>query len=350
MSGRTGARWAVVTVVLAPVTVAALLCAAVLFLHSEAPVAASPCAPPTGSVLVRGIPPGPIAGFAGDQLANAAVIVEAGHTLGVDARGQAIGVMTAMGESSLEVLDRGDAVGPDSRGLFQQRDNGAWGSYADRMDPAVSATNFFRALLRVPDWQRLPPTIAAHRTQHNADPYHYARWWDAAVQVLAALGRSTDISLATGTGFLVCTGSSPGGRTTDGWTTPAAGPMTSTFGLRDDPTGGGAQMHAGVDLAPGCDSPVLAAAAGVVVRAGAASGYGNLVVVDHGRGIVTRYAHMEDEDLLVVVGQRVAGGQQVARVGSTGDSTGCHLHFEVLVDGVPTDPLAFLGDRGLDLR
>jgi murein DD-endopeptidase MepM/ murein hydrolase activator NlpD len=59
---------------------------------------------------------------------------------------------------------------------------------------------------------------------------------------------------------------------------------------------------------------------------------------------------MEDDDLLVVVGQRVAGGQQVARVGSAGDSTGCHLHFEVLVDGVPTDPLEFLGDRGSDLR
>jgi hypothetical protein len=95
--------------------------------------------------------------------------------------------MTAMGESSLRVLDRGDAVGPDSRGLFQQRDNGAWGSYADRMDPATSATNFFRALQGVPDWRSLPPTIAAHRTQRNADPYHYERWWDDAVEVVSAL-------------------------------------------------------------------------------------------------------------------------------------------------------------------
>ncbi len=95
--------------------------------------------------------------------------------------------MTAMGESSLRVLDRGDAAGPDSRGLFQQRDNGAWGTYADRMDPATSATNFFRALQEVPDWRSLPPTIAAHRTQRNADPDHYARWWDDAVAVVGAL-------------------------------------------------------------------------------------------------------------------------------------------------------------------
>jgi hypothetical protein len=296
-------------------------------------------------VQVVATPTGEVAGFSGEQLRNAAAIVAAGQALGVDARGQAIGVMTAMGESSLLVLDHGDAVGPDSRGLFQQRDNGAWGSYADRMDPFVSATNFFRALLQVPDWQTLPPTIAAHRTQHNADPYHYARWWDAAVGVLQSLAGDPELGLAPGTGFLPCTGLSPTGRTTDGWTFPAAGPLTSGFGPRANPTGSGTQLHAGVDLAPGCDSPVLAAAAGVVVRAGPASGYGNLVVLDHGGGVVTRYGHMHDDGILVVVGQPVAGGQQVARIGDAGDSTGCHLHFEVLVDGVFTDPLAFLDGR-----
>lgn len=133
------------------------------------------------------VPEGPVAGFAGEQLANAAAIVNAAHDLGLDTCAQVVGVMTAMGESSLRVLDRGDVAGPDSRGLFQQRDNGAWGSYADRMDPATSATSFFRALQEVPDWRSLPPTIAAHRTQRNADPYHYQRWWDAAVEVVGAL-------------------------------------------------------------------------------------------------------------------------------------------------------------------
>ena len=134
-----------------------------------------------------GVPAGPVAGYRGEQLANAAAIVNAGEALGLDTCAQTIGVMTAMGESSLRVLDRGDAVGPDSRGLFQQRANGAWGSYADRMDPTTSAVNFFRALQEVPDWHALPPTLAAHRTQRNADPQHYARYWDAAVEVVTAL-------------------------------------------------------------------------------------------------------------------------------------------------------------------
>jgi hypothetical protein len=133
------------------------------------------------------VPGGPVAGYRGEQLVNAAAIVNAGEALGLDTCAQTIGVMTAMGESSLRVLDRGDAVGPDSRGLFQQRANGAWGSYADRMDPVTSATNFFRAMQEVPDWQALPPTIAAHRTQRNTDPYHYERYWDAAVEVVTAL-------------------------------------------------------------------------------------------------------------------------------------------------------------------
>lgn len=333
---------------LAPVVVATGLVAAVSAIQ-PADTLGNACGPAAPAVSVRALPPEPIAGFGGEQLRNAAAIVEAGRALGVDARGQAIGVMTAMGESSLVVLDHGDAAGPDSRGLFQQRDNGAWGSYADRMDPTISATNFYRALLRVPDWEVLPPTIAAHRTQRNADPYHYTRWWDAALAVLTALSGGAVDGLAPGTGFLACTGASPTGRLTDGWISPAAGPVTSGFGGRRDPGTGAAAVHAGVDLAPGCDAPVLAAAAGVVVRTGPASGYGNLLVIDHGRGTVTRYAHMEDDDTLVVVGQEVAGGQQIARVGTKGDSTGCHLHFEVLLDGVPIDPLAFLRERGNDV-
>ncbi|MCZ2860678.1 hypothetical protein [Blastococcus sp. VKM Ac-2987] len=172
--------------------VAGLLAVALVVLTrqsgAEAPRSAE-CAVAEAGVRVDAgaVPDGPVAGYRGDQLANAAAIVNAGQALGLDTCAQTIGVMTAMGESSLRVLDRGDAVGPDSRGLFQQRANGAWGSYADRMDPTTSATNFFRALQEVPDWQSLPPTIAAHRTQRNADPYHYERYWDAAVEVVTSL-------------------------------------------------------------------------------------------------------------------------------------------------------------------
>lgn len=152
--------------------------------------------------------PSAVAGYSGVQLQNAAAIVSAGKALGLPARGQAIGVMTAMGESGLRVIDYGDGAGPDSRGLFQQRPNGAWGSYADRMSPAASAGNFFRALLRVRGWEQLEPSIAAHRVQGNADPFHYEPYWPAAVEVVAALeglspasvGGAAACGLAAGSG------------------------------------------------------------------------------------------------------------------------------------------------------
>lgn len=137
------------------------------------------------------VPQGPVAGYGHEQLVNAAHIMAAGAELGLSLRDQQIGVMTAMGESSLKVLDYGDSAGPDSRGLFQQRANGAWGSLSDRMDPFISATNFFNALMRVPGREDLEPTIVAHQTQRNADPYHYERYWQPAVEVVAALAGTT---------------------------------------------------------------------------------------------------------------------------------------------------------------
>jgi len=128
-----------------------------------------------------------VAGYGPDQLTNANTIVDVGASLGAPRAAQEIAVMTAMGESGLRVLDRGDAVGPDSRGLFQQRDNGAWGTYEDRMDPRISATNFYSVLLALPGWQELEPTVAAHRVQRNADEGHYARFFPAAQAVVAAL-------------------------------------------------------------------------------------------------------------------------------------------------------------------
>ncbi|ROQ40764.1 hypothetical protein EDF46_0125 [Frondihabitans sp. PhB188] len=137
-----------------------------------------------GSVRV---PAGPIAGYCQDRLINAAHIINAARAQGIGTRTQAIGVMTAMGESSLVNIDHGDAVGPDSRGLFQQRDNGAWGTYSDRMTPYIAATHFFDKLVRLPSWKTLAPTEAAHEVQVNADANHYASYWPAAVAVVEAL-------------------------------------------------------------------------------------------------------------------------------------------------------------------
>ena len=153
---------------------------------------AAPSCPAAKPLLVGtvSVPAGPVAGYCQDQLANAATIISAAKSFGIGTRTQTIGVMTAMGESSLHNLDYGDAAGPDSRGLFQQRANGAWGTLSDRMTPYTAARNFFSALVKVPDWQTMEPTALAHAVQINQDPHHYARYWPAAQAVVAALSVS----------------------------------------------------------------------------------------------------------------------------------------------------------------
>ena len=116
--------------------------------------------------------------------------------------------------------------------------------------------------------------------------------------------------------------------------------FTSGFGVRSDPFRGGAAMHAGVDIRGPYGTPIYATADGIVGRAGRAAGYGNLVELDHGRGIQTRYGHLSS--IVVQPGQRVKRGQLIARMGSTGRSTGNHLHYEVRLDGSAVNPMPFL--------
>ncbi len=122
-----------------------------------------------------------------------------------------------------------------------------------------------------------------------------------------------------------------------GLTWPARGPLTSGFGLRRHPLFGIVRAHHGVDIAAPWGAPVQAAAPGTVVYAGWFGGYGKLVVVDHGGGLATLYGHLSS--IAVSAGQRVRRGDVVGRVGSTGYSTGPHLHFEIRVNGRPVDPL-----------
>lgn len=119
------------------------------------------------------------------------------------------------------------------------------------------------------------------------------------------------------------------------------GYISSYFGDRDDPFTGRDEFHKGVDFAGSEGASVVAVAAGVVTWAGPRSGYGNLVEVNHGKGYVTRYAH--NERVLVAVGQTVTRGQIIALMGSTGRSTGPHVHFEVLHGGAQVNPLKFVG-------
>ena len=117
--------------------------------------------------------------------------------------------------------------------------------------------------------------------------------------------------------------------------------FTSGFGVRSDPFAARAAMHPGIDLAGPIGTPIYATADGTVLRAGwNAGGYGNLVEIDHGKGIATRYGHMSV--VLVSAGQHITRGQQIGRMGSTGRSTGSHLHYEVRIDGRPVNPIPFM--------
>lgn len=136
-----------------------------------------------------------VAGWHGEQLENAAIIVRTAKAQGLERDGQILGVMAAMGESSLRNIDYGDwetsgITNPDgtrtsSIGLFQQQD--WWGSPQERMDPATAAALFYARLIRLADWQQMEPTEAIHRVQVNTDPDHYAQFEAAATAVVHAL-------------------------------------------------------------------------------------------------------------------------------------------------------------------
>jgi len=125
-----------------------------------------------------------------------------------------------------------------------------------------------------------------------------------------------------------------------------AGFVGSGFGTRLDPFSGQMTMHAGLDFAAPVGTPILAAAGGVVSAAEYNPAYGNMVVIDHGNGLQTLYGHASK--LEVRAGEIVRKGQQIANVGSTGRSTGSHLHFEVHVNGSPQNPARFLSRQSPD--
>jgi murein DD-endopeptidase MepM/ murein hydrolase activator NlpD len=136
-----------------------------------------------------------------------------------------------------------------------------------------------------------------------------------------------------------------------GWANPANGYLGDRFGQRWWPfPPHGWRLHTGQDISgTGCGTPIYAAHSGTVTYAGPYSDLGNFIQLDNGGGITTGYGHIINGGILVSIGQHVAPGQQIAKVGSTGASLGCHLHFIVRVNGALTDPLPFMRDRGITL-
>ena len=146
----------------------------------------------------------------------------------------------------------------------------------------------------------------------------------------------------------------PGTTSTGGWAAPINRPINSPWGPRavicTPGVGCDSGFHRGDDFAAPCGTPIYAASAGTVssiTRGGLA---GDEIVIQHAGGVSTAYSHMYDSGILVSMGQVVSAGQNIALVGSTGDSTGCHLYFEYRIGGLPVDPVPAMASHGIILR
>jgi murein DD-endopeptidase MepM/ murein hydrolase activator NlpD len=273
-----------------------------------------------------------------EQVANARTIIAVGKSLGVPPRGWVIAIATALQESGLRNLNYGDR---DSLGLMQQRPSTGWGTPAQVQDPTYAARAFFGGptsptsnpgLLSVTGWQRLPLWQAAQTVQRSSFPMAYGDHEPLATEIVHRLTGTT-------------AGCAP---LADGpWRppVPAGYALTSSFGWRTSPTRGGADFHTGQDFARSQGSPVTAVSTGVVVYTGWSGGYGNLVRVRHANGVESWYAHLSTID--VQAGDEVGAGDRLGAVGSTGNSTGPHLHLEIRVDDHPVDPMPWLVRKGV---
>ncbi len=299
------------------------------------------------------------------QMRNAAVIVGVGQQLKVATRGWVIAIATALQESNLINLPNlGHKNDHDSLGLFQQRPSQGWGTPQQLLDPVYSSTKFYEHLLRMPNWENRALTDVAQEVQRSAFPDAYAKHEPLASQIVNVLTGGGARTAATSVSGQGC--AAPGQISAAGWTAPVVAEIVSGFRTPERPT------HDGVDLGAGRGTPIRAAAGGVVtlVRCQATTasdewfgcdqdgspsihGCGWFVEITHADHIMTRYCH-QVQPPMVSVGQLVAPGQVIGYVGSTGNSSAPHLHFEVHRGGDRSstgavDPVPFMRDKGAPL-
>ena len=272
-----------------------------------------------------------------EQVSNARVLIGVGKSLQIPPRGWVIAISVALQESGLRNVDYGDR---DSLGLMQQRPSEGWGTPTQVQDPTYAARAFYggpasptpnSGLQSVRGWEDMSLWEAAQTVQRSAFPTAYAQHEALATNLVERLAGET----------AGCEDLAPGP-----WQLPVHSyTLTSSFGPRISPTTGGADLHTGQDFAAPEGSPAQAVSRGQVVFTGWNGGYGNLVRVRHADGVESWYGHLSEID--VQVGDQVGKGQSVGEVGSTGNSTGPHLHLEVRVDDKPTDPVPWLREKGL---
>lgn len=328
---------------LTPVLVAVLIMAMVAGGH------AGPCGPGGGGGGGGQLPPeARVDGYGRDRLQNAVVIANVAGRLGLGQRGQYLGIVAAIGESTLDNLDHGDegqgVTNPDgsatcSVGLFQQQwclEGEPWGNREDAMNPETAATNFFNALTRESDWQTGTPTLVINAVQGNQDPMHYARYEADAQKVLDYIAPY----LAGGAGGSGrCLGAS------NGVLALPLDPgfiMTDTYGPRIAPVDGASSWHPAYDLVvpgQGCGPPVYSMSSGTVESA-----ENSWLNVRTDTGELIGYLHSPAGSYTVQPGDRVQPGQKIAEIGNEGYSSGCHLDIRISKEG-STDPnvLALVG-------
>ncbi|NNC12834.1 hypothetical protein HII28_13215 [Planctomonas sp. JC2975] len=192
-AGTKTGRWVLLvvaaTLVLVPLAVALLPFSVVLAMGSSTATAfTGACLGGAATVAASQT----VDGYGHDQLVIAATIIQVGRAQGVDVHGQQVAVMTAMGESSLQNLNHGDAVDNTTIGVFQQ--GAAYGTRPQRLDPATAAAAFYTRMLTIPGWEAMDPSLLAHRVQVNADPNHYTAFYKPAGDVIAALTGTTPAS------------------------------------------------------------------------------------------------------------------------------------------------------------
>lgn len=184
---------------------------------------------------------------------------------------------------------------------------------------------------------------AATEADYNAGQEYYAeleRQRLAEIAAAAAAAAEAAAQAGGGSGWVAPSGGA--------WTVPTYGYISSGFGWRQWPLGAGSDFHDGLDFANGCWQPVYAAAAGVIAWHGIDSAGGIYLTIDHGSGVSTDYWHLPESSYLPI-GTWVAAGQPVAYIGTTGLSTGCHLHFRIRVGGELVNPLTFLRNQGVGI-
>jgi murein DD-endopeptidase MepM/ murein hydrolase activator NlpD len=321
---------AVAAVLTSPVALvggsAALMLAAGASGSESAAVATSPV-----SCAVGADPAVTAAGLDAEQVANAQVFIAEGKRRGLAPVAIVAALAAGKVESEMRNLDYGHGT---SVGVLQLIDD--HGSARQRLDPLFSVSWFYDGVqtFTAPGYAEMPVGALAQRQQRSAFPLEYAKeegWATAVYAALEGTQPGTCAPLAAGP-----------------WTHPLAPgtfTLTSGFGPRRSPGGIGSRNHAGLDYGAPTGTPVFSASAGRVSFVGNGGGYGNLVRVIHADGVETFYAHLSAT--AVTQGDDVQPGAPLGAVGSTGSSTGPHLHFEVRINGVPTDPRPWLTGHGV---